>query len=71
MIILWGMKLNKMNIERPISNVEGEKLAKHTYNLEESLLKKSKWSFKVCHRMCGKNEIILRSEATSLFDVQR
>jgi hypothetical protein len=33
--------LKKMNIERPTSNVEWEKIKKHTYDFEERLLEYS------------------------------
>jgi hypothetical protein len=52
-----------MNIERPTSNAEWEKMNKQTCDLEKRLLE---YSVRII-----KNQIKMRSEATSLFDVQR
>jgi hypothetical protein len=52
----------RSNIQRPTSNVEWEKMNKQTCDLEERLLE---YKLRII-----KNEIKLRSEATSLFDVQ-
>ena len=53
----------RSNIERPTSNIEWKKMNKQTCDLEERLLE---YSVRIIN-----NQIKMRSEATSLFDVQR
>ena len=61
-LLLWG------KLKRRTSNVEGGKLAKRTYDLEERLLKRNAKSHSRVGNGCVKtNEIKLPSEATSFY----
>ena len=59
-----------MNIERPTSNIEWEKLKKQTYEVEERLFE---YSVRIIKNVILEEteEFKLQSGATSLFDVQR
>jgi len=51
-LLLWGkLKRRTSNIERPTSNVEGKKLAKQTYDLEERLLEYSVRIIKIVEQL--------------------